>query len=72
MVCEIVSPKRSVVRDLSADSFQGNNALPQQALERFIRNIAEKPAWLTAAASDEPGPNAAELLANTFRLARPR
>ncbi|MDC6663030.1 hypothetical protein N4Q66_26280, partial [Leclercia adecarboxylata] len=30
MVCEIVSPKRSVVRDLSADSFQGNNALPQQ------------------------------------------
>ena len=40
MVCEIVSPKRSVVRDLSADSFQGNNALPQQALERFVREIA--------------------------------
>ena len=66
MVCEIVSPKRSVVRDLSADSFQGNNALPQQALERFIREIAATPEWRAALQSDEPGPNAAELLSKTF------
>jgi hypothetical protein len=66
MVCEIVSPKRSVVRDLSADSFQGNNALPQQALERFIRAIATTPEWRAALQSDEPGPNAAELLSKTF------
>lgn len=65
-VCEIVSPKRSVVRDLSADSFQGNNALPQQALERFIRRIVEGPEWRAATESDEPGPNAAEVLANVF------
>jgi hypothetical protein len=66
MVCEIVSPKRSVVRDLSADSFQGNNALPHQALESFIRTIATTPEWLKALESDEPGPNAAELLSKTF------
>lgn len=66
MVCEMVSPKRSVVRDLSADSFQGNNALPQQALEQYIRGIAETPEWRAAVESDEPGPNAAEVLARTF------
>lgn len=66
LVCEIVSPKRSVVRDLSADSFQGNNALPQQALERFIREIVATPEWRAALQSDEPGPNAAELLSKTF------
>lgn len=66
MVCEIVSPKRSVVRDLSADSFQANNTLPQQALERFVRQIATTPEWRTALQSDEPGPNSAELLSKTF------
>jgi hypothetical protein len=39
LVSEIVSPKRSVVRDLSADSFQRNSAVPQEAIERFIRKI---------------------------------
>ena len=62
LVCEIVSPKRSVVRDLSADSFQGNNALPQQALERFVRDVADTSEWRVALQSDEPGPNAAEVL----------
>ena len=66
LVCEIVSPKRSVVRDLSADSFQGNNSLPQQALEQFIRRISETAEWRRALESDEPGPNAAEALANAF------
>jgi hypothetical protein len=66
LVCEIVSPKRSVVRDLSADSFQGNNALPQQALEKFIRNITGSPEWQAAVASDEPGSNAAEVLSKNF------
>lgn len=66
MVCEIVSPRRSVVRDLSADSFQGNNALPQQALEAFIRNVTSDPEWQAAVASDEPGSNAAELLSKRF------
>src|SRR5262249_53487152 len=66
LVCEIVSPKRSVIRDLSADSFQRNNALPQQALESFIRRISATPGWRAALESDEPGPNAAELLFKTF------
>jgi hypothetical protein len=66
LVCEIVSPKRSVVRDLSADSFQSNNALPQQAIDRFIRQIVDTPEWKAALASDEPDQNAAEVLSKKF------
>ena len=63
---EIVSPKRSVIRDLSADSFQGNTILPQLAVERYVRNIALAPEWHAAIASEEPYLNAAELMARTF------
>lgn len=66
IVCEIVSPKKSVVRDLSADSFQHNNMLPQQALERYIRAATETPEWQTAVSSDEPLLNAAEILKKAF------
>lgn len=66
MVCEIVSPKKSVVRDLSADSYQTNNALPQQAMERFIRATAETPEWQAAIASDDAGLEVTELLKRAF------
>ena len=66
MVCEIVSPKKSVVRDLSGDSYQHNNMLPQQALERFIRATTETPEWENAISSDEPLLNAAEILKKAF------
>lgn len=66
MVCEIVSPKKSVVRDLSGDSYQHNNMLPQQALERFIRATTETPEWENAIVSDEPLLNAAEILKKAF------
>lgn len=67
LVCEIVSPKRSVVRDLSANSFQANNALPQQALEHFVRRVGEAPEWQTAITSGEPTMNAAEFLSKEFQ-----
>lgn len=65
-VCEIVSPKRSVVRDLSADCFQENNVLPQQAIERFIRRTEQDPDWQRAAHSDGAGLAAAEFLEGRF------
>lgn len=68
LVCEIVSPKRSVVRDLSADSFQRNNALPQEAIERFIRKVEDTPEWRVALDSAEPVTNALDLLSTKFDL----
>ena len=66
LVCEIVSPKKSVVRDLSADSYQRNNGLPQQAVERFVRQTAETPEWSAALESEDPVLNAADILKNAF------
>lgn len=65
-ICEIVSPRKSVVRDLSADSFQSNASLPKQAIDRYIRAITETPEWEVAATSDEPGLASAELLQSRF------
>ncbi|MES0100649.1 hypothetical protein [Mesorhizobium sp. M0019] len=66
MVCEIVSPKKSVVRDLSADSFQTNNAKPEQALEHYLRATEHTEEWRSALESDEPSLNAAEILQRAF------
>lgn len=66
LVCEIVSPRKSVVRDLSADSYQRNNSLPQQAIERFVRQVTETEEWHSAVVSDDPILNAADILKHTF------
>ncbi|SEG64596.1 hypothetical protein SAMN04488144_13243 [Methylobacterium sp. 190mf] len=66
MVCEIVSPKKSVVRDLSADSYQQNNMLPQQAIERHIRRVTETEAWAAAITSDDPTLNAIDILKREY------
>lgn len=66
LVCEIVSPKKSVVRDLSADSYQRNNGLPQQAVERFVRRVGETEEWAAACGSDAPVLHAADILKKAF------
>ena len=66
LVCEIVSPKKSVVRDLSADSYQQNNILPQQAIEIYIRRITETVNWQDALISDDPLQNAIDILKREF------
>lgn len=66
LVCEIVSPRKSVVRDLSADSYQRNNNLPQQAVERFVRQVTETEEWHSAVVSEDPILNAADILKHTF------
>ena len=71
LVCEIVSPKKSVVRDLSADSYYANNALPQQAIEQFIRDVGATPEWAAAVASDDATLEAAELLQKAFDWPEP-
>jgi hypothetical protein len=68
LVCEIVAPKRSVVRDISADSFQRNNALPLQAMERFVLRIKDTPEWAAVLASEDPTTDALDLLASKFDL----
>jgi len=66
LVCEIVSPRRTVLRDLSADSYQHNNLLPQQAIERYVRKVTETPEWSSAVGSNDPVANAIDILRKQF------
>lgn len=47
-ICEIVAPRKTLVRELSSTNFQKNDRLTQEAVDRFIRTIAESDAWKQA------------------------
>ena len=49
-VCEVVAPRKTLVRELSVMSYLQNNQLPQRAIETFVRSIGESVEWRAAAA----------------------
>jgi hypothetical protein len=44
-VLEIVSPKKTVIRDLSSDSFIEHNNMSRRAVETYIRKVVETDSW---------------------------
>lgn len=48
LVCEVVAPKKTLVREISCDLYQENNLLPAQAVEAFITNIEMGVEWQQA------------------------
>jgi S-DNA-T family DNA segregation ATPase FtsK/SpoIIIE len=44
-ICEVVAPKKTLVRELSALNYQENNILPLRAVETYIAKIPESPEW---------------------------
>ncbi|MEI6034198.1 MAG: hypothetical protein WCS65_07975 [Verrucomicrobiae bacterium] len=48
IICEVVAPKKTLVREISCDLYQENNLLPAQAIETFISRIENSPAWQQA------------------------
>ena len=56
LVCEVVAPRKTLVREISCDLYQENNLLPAQAVEAFISKIENSEQWqqaLTEAGSFE-------------------
>jgi len=47
-ICEVVAPKKTLVRELSCDLYQENNTLPARAIEMLIANIEHSAAWQQA------------------------
>lgn len=45
LICEVVVPKKTLVREISCNSYQENNILPAQAIETFISNIEKSDDW---------------------------
>ncbi len=53
LVCELVAPKRTLVREISCEQYQANNLLPGQAIEKFISNVEESDEWREALDSSD-------------------
>lgn len=52
-VCEVVAPKKTLVRELSSLNYQENNQLPQRAVEAYLDRIPASDEWRRAVA--QPG-----------------
>lgn len=48
LVCEIVAPKKTLVREISLQSYGQNDALSTYAIEQFVERIRRSDAWKTA------------------------
>lgn len=48
LVCEVVAPRKTLVREISCDLYQENNLLPAQAVEAYISNIEHSEEWQRA------------------------
>ena len=51
MVCEIVAPRRTLVREVSLRTYGQNDALSTNAVERFVDRIRASDEWRRAASS---------------------
>lgn len=52
LVCEVVAPRKTLVREISCDLYQDNNLLPARAVESFISTIENSPEWQQALAEN--------------------
>ena len=62
IICEIVAPRKTLVRELSISSYQHNSQLSAQAVARFIDSIGESEDWRAAAASPDAYPKCKAIL----------
>ena len=47
-VCEVIAPKKTLVRELSISNYQQNYVLTTQAVDAYISRISESEHWLAA------------------------
>lgn len=67
LVCEVVAPKKTLVREVSCDLYQENNLLPAQAIETFIANIEASAGWQQALAEDGAFEKCRKILRDSLR-----
>ena len=58
IISEIVAPRKTLVRELSIESYQDNNTLSLKAVNSFVSKIKDSVEWQTALSSDAPYQNA--------------
>lgn len=70
MICEIVAPRKTLVRELSINSYQRNSQLSANAVTSFIDSIAKSDEWCKAKAATDAYPQCKDIL--TREIAWPR
>jgi hypothetical protein len=53
-ISEIVAPKKTMVRELSVESYQENNVLSAKAVEKYISDIEGSEQWAIALKGNDP------------------
>jgi hypothetical protein len=66
LICEIVAPKKTVVRQISFDSLDNNIDLARKAVDRFLNNVFNSAEWTQITASTELSPEEKMEKAITF------
>jgi hypothetical protein len=67
LVCEVVAPRKTLVREISCDLYQENNLLPAQAVEAFISQIENSDEWQQALAENGAFEKCQRILRNQVR-----
>jgi hypothetical protein len=67
LICEVVAPKKTLVRGTSCDLYQANNLLPAQAVEAFISDIEKSDDWQRAIIGNGALENCRQILRKTVR-----
>lgn len=62
LICEVVAPRKTLVRELSAASYVRNNTLSTQAVEQYVERIRSSDAWQQALEDPVPYERCREVL----------
>ncbi len=54
LICEVVAPKKTLVRELASETYQSNNLLSAQALDSYLDSIEQSPEWNTSKQKPSP------------------
>ena len=65
-VIEVVSPKKTIVRELSSDSYLLNNSLSEEAILKYLDNIKRSSEWASCSSDTDPVGAAKKYLKNMF------
>jgi hypothetical protein len=67
IVCEVVAPKKTLVREISCDLYQENNLLPARAVEALISEIESSAEWQRASTESGAFENCQKILDDRVR-----
>lgn len=66
IVCEIISPKKTVVRELADQSYKINNFLSRNAITSYIDQVKDSEEWKSILASSDRDNRARDFLSDRF------